>query len=446
MDAHLIDSAVFGHSWSTELSRTVFGERQRMNRWVQILIALARAQAEVGIIPRESATAIEALDAAEIDIEAVAVGTRETSHSTLGLIQVLRRELPSPAGEHIYYGATVQDVTDTSLALEMRAIGDQLRGDLSEIERQLLQLAVEHRATPMLGRTHGQPGAPITFGFKVASWADEIGRQRERVEQMLDRCVVGQLGGAVGALGFFGPQALALRQAFCAELDLTEPTISWLTARDRLAEFANVAAMTTAMLARIANEVFGLQRQELGEVAEATSASTVGSITMPHKRNPESSEQIVTLSRLVRAQAGVLTETMVQEHERDARGWKAEWVAFPELCHYTMAATSLSLSLIAGLEVRDDVMLSNLTEASATTSEQLLSHLARELGKHQAQALLQAAFVEVRTNGGTLLDLLRDHISPSEFDTVTQIDVGVAPEMVDLVVDRASQRQIGAKN
>src|SRR6185437_12847357 len=170
-------------------------------------------------------------------------------------------------------------------------------------------MAARHRDTVMAGRTHGQPGAPITFGFKVASWADEVRRHLDRLQQGRPRWLVGQLGGAVGVLGFFAPNG--------AELGLQDPGISWLSARDRIAEFGTVLALISGTLARIGNEVYELQRPEIGELREPTTADAVGSITMPHKRNPEGSEQLDTLARLVRANAGVLLEGLVAGHERD---------------------------------------------------------------------------------------------------------------------------------
>jgi adenylosuccinate lyase len=441
MDAHLIDSAIFGHLWSSTDSREIFAERSRLARWVKVIAALARAQAVTGIIPAAAAEAISAVNVDDLDISRIAAGTRATSHSTLGLIHELQSVLPASAREYVYYGVTVQDITDTSLAIELRDIGAVVWNDLWNVEATLIQLATTHRSTPMNGRTHGQPGAPITFGFKVASWLDELGRQMIRLCQGRERWLVAQLGGAVGTLGFFGGNALALRREFAADLGLAEPTISWLTARDRLAEFANVMAMTTATLARIANEVYSLQRLEIGELLESSTATTVGSITMPHKRNPESSEQIVTLARLVRVQAGLLTETMVQEHERDARGWKAEWVAFPELCHYATAASALSRVLVDGIEVRPSAMLSNLRAAESTSSEQLLRHLSEQLGKHNAQAALNEAYRIARETGRPITELLPSGAVMTEPELLLEPDLGAAPEMVDLVIAATARRR-----
>lgn len=390
MGARITESELYAHLWGTDELRAVFDERARLQSWLDILAALARAQAAVGIIPPESAKEITAAaDVDRLDLAFVAEETRRTSHSTLGLIHGLQRVLPAPASENVYLGATVQDVTDTWTAVAMREVGGVLWRDLRTVEDLLVDLAERHRDTVMVGRTHGQPGAPITFGFKAASWADEVRRHLDRLREGRARWLVAQLGGAVGVLGFFGDDGPAVRAAFCAELGLSDPGISWLTSRDRLAEFASVLAMVCASLARIGNEVLELQRPEIGELREPTTTDAVGSITMPHKRNPERSEHLDTLARLVRASAGVLLEGMVQIHERDGRGWKAEWVAFPEVCLLAGVALQTAIELIAGLEVDAEAMAANV--GAGAGSERVLATLTARYGRHEAQARMHVA-------------------------------------------------------
>ena len=394
MVSRIADSEQYGHLWGTAELRAVFDERTRLQSWLDILVALARAQASLGLIPRRAAEAIAAgADVERLNLDEVAALTRATSHSTLGLIHAFQGLLPEDAREFVYFGATVQDITDTWTALAMRRVGAIVWRDLRAVEGQLLDLAERHRSTIMVGRTHGQPGAPITFGFKAASWADEARRHLDRLREGGRRWLVGQFAGAVGVLGFFGGSGLELRREFCRQLGLEDPGMSWLTARDRIVEFAQVLAMVSGLLARIGGEVYELQRDEIGEVREPLRPGAVSSITMPHKRNPERGEHLDTLARLVRANAGVLLEAMVQQHERDGRGWKAEWVAFPEVCLFTGAGLQLAIELLAGLEVDEERMARNVAERAAlVSSEQVLASLAPEVGKHRAQAQLQSAY------------------------------------------------------
>jgi adenylosuccinate lyase len=444
MGARLTDSEVYAHLWGTEELRGIFEERHRLQSWLDILAALAAAQAELGIIPAASAEAIAAVSSDQLDLAFVAAETRRTSHSTLGIIRGLGPLLPPAAREHVYYGATVQDVTDTWTALAMREVTVVVARDLRRIRAHLVGLAERHRDTVMAGRTHGQPGSPVTFGFKAASWADEVDRHLARLREGAPRWLVGQLAGAVGTLAFFGDQGIELRARFCARLGLADPGISWLTARDRVAEFGHLLAMVCATLARIGNEVYELQRPEIGELREPAAPEGVGSITMPHKRNPERAEHLVTLGRLVRAQAAVLLEGMVGEHERDGRAWKAEWAAFPEACLLTGTALALADGLLAGLEVDAAAMARNLAAArGATASEHVLAKLAPSLGKHRAQALLQAALQDAAASGLPLDEAvlasqdLHGALDPEALRSwLATPDTGAAAAMVDGVVRR----------
>jgi adenylosuccinate lyase len=441
MSTRITDSALYGHLWGTEETRAIFGEQGRLQGWLDVIAALARAQAAEGVIPAAAARAITSRARAElIDLDDAARQTRETSHSVLGLIRALQAVLPPGAREHVYAGATVQDVTDTWTSLAIRQFGAIAWRDLRRIEDQLLALAVAHRSTIMAGRTHGQTGSPVTFGWKAASWADEIRRHLGRLRDGAPRWLVGQLGGGVGSLVFYSGRGLAVRARFCAELGLADPVISWLSARDRGAEVAQVLALICGTLARIGVEVYELQRPEIGELAEPATDGAVGSITMPHKRNPESSEHLDTLARLVRAQAGVMVEGMAQQHERDGRGWKAEWVALPEACLLTAAALRTAAELTGGLRVDAAAMRRNADRDGYASSERALARLAPELGARRTQTLLQEVLAAGLASGVPAARALADAgLSDGEGpgDHGAFLDAGACADMVDLVVSRA---------
>jgi adenylosuccinate lyase len=437
MGTRLSSSTLYAHLWGTPELDAVFDERAMLQTWLDELAALARAQASLSIVPAAAAAAIgRAARVEALDLDYVAEQTRATAHSTLGLIRGLLQVLPADVREYVYLGATVQDVSDTWFGLVMSRVGAIVWRDLRGLEALLLDLAAEHRNTVMAGRTHGQPGAPITFGFKVASWADEVRRHVERLRDGRERWCVGQLGGAVGALAFFGADGPEQRARFCAELGLADPGISWLTARDRVAEFGGVLAMVCGTLARIGTEVYELARPEIGELAEPAPPGAVSSITMPHKRNPEAAEHLDTLARLARAAAGVLVEGMVAAHERDGRAWKAEWLALPEICQLTGAALRLALGLVRGLEVHPEAMARNVS--ADLGSERVLAGLSARIGKHQAQ---QALHEVLREDGADLVGGLADRGLATAEEVrgwATADAVAAAGAMVDTVLARAA--------
>lgn len=224
---------------------------------LRVEVAWLRALACVGAAHEEDADALEeAARGWRVDLVELGAETEAAGNPVVPLVRGLRAVVGDARLAHLVHrGLTSQDVLDTALVLLARDALSRTREDLGTTAHGLASLAAEHRDTVMAGRTHGQPGSPITFGFKVASWADEVRRHLDRLREARDRWCVGQLAGAVGALAFFGADGPELRRRFCAEVGLADPGISWLTARDRIAEFGGVLAMVCGTLARIGVEV-----------------------------------------------------------------------------------------------------------------------------------------------------------------------------------------------
>jgi adenylosuccinate lyase len=442
VSAHPADSAIFGHLWTTPEASALFTDEGRTQAWLQILAALAQAQADAGLIPAAAAESIRAhADVSLLDLGLVAEQTRRTGHSTMGLITALRAVLPEQAREWVYYGATVQDLSDTWFALVSRAIGNIAERDVTRMRDRALALAVRYRDTPMCGRTHGQPGLPVTFGFKAAVWAAELDRHLQRLRQGRSRWEVVQLGGALGTMEFWGDAALGLLTGFAGQLGLGVPVIPWITARDGVAEFLWLLAAMSATAGKIGNEVYQLQRPEIAELRESFTPGTVGSITMPHKRNPEISEHLVTLARVIRAQAATGLDGMICEHERDGRAWKAEWLVVPEVSMAFAACVQSAARMLDGLHADPERMLSNIGDHQGyLLSEPVMRALAGRVGKHSAHDSVYAAAMHGLDAGQDFRTALRadprlDAVPDAELDEALRVQsaLGCCAAFVDQV-------------
>ena len=440
-------SAIYGDAWATQEMRALFADAPRTRRWLDLLGLLAEVQAEHELIPAEAARDIQTTCRSIVVDSGFLAECREgyqaTCHSMAGLIAAVGRRCSASGSEWFYFGATVQDLTDTWLMLTLREARGQLVADLERAMATTAELCRRHRDTVMAGRTHGQQGLPITFGFKAAGWLAELRRHRQRFDEAKKRMDIGQLCGGVGSLSAMGAQALAMQKQFFGRLGLREPDMSWTASRDILAEWAHLLVLSTGTADRIGHEIYNLQRDEIAELREPSLAGGVGSITMPHKRNPEMAEHLGTLARVVRANAGLLTEGLVHDHERDGRSWKAEWHAVPELTMAAGKAHALLASLLAGLEVRADRMRANV-EASGghLFSEALMLALARHIGKQTALRVVQRLAAAARSEDKSFAVIaaedpdIRVHLTEKEIDRLFCIEAqtGQCHELVDRVL------------
>lgn len=445
---HITDSRFHGHMYATEASRRIFCDVCRLQRWLDVEAALAAGQADVGMLPRETADAISLAASVDLlDLDEVAEGTRRTAHSLVALLSGLQHACEGDAGQFVHYGATTQDIQDTAQALEMRDCLDEAQRVVVAIIRQLVALAREHADTVMTGRTHARPALPITFGLKVASWIDELLRAHERLTQLRSRVLVAQLFGGVGSMAAFGESGRALLKRFAARLGLGVPTVSWHASRDRIADYVAAMAVTSASAARIADEIRTLSRPELGELEPGWHHGKIGSSTMPHKRNPEECEQIVVLARLASAQVPISLQAMVVEHERDSRELRTEWSSVADVSHYTLTAIAILDDVIADLSVDSEAMRANAAEvATDLATEQLMLLLVPHVGKQSAYQVVYEAAQEAKSNGRSLREEMLDgeggHLTPEQIDASFDPAgyVGLATELAHEMIETAESR------
>lgn len=410
MPVSVFDMQSLQHLWSTEELRTLFSEEARVQKWLDFEAALAAAQAELGIIPAEAAAVIAAQARVEhIDLSLMSAEIRRIKHSLVPALKQLQARCGAH-GEWVHYGATTQDVVDTGVALQLKDFHTVVLRDLRAVGRELAGLAMTHRDTPMVGRTHGVQALPITFGHKCALWLDEIGRHHQRLQEAAPRVLVGMVVGAVGSKASLGPQADEVERRTLTKLGLGTPTISWAPARDRFTEYALLLAMIGATLSKIGNELFNMQRNEFAEVEEAFSDGKLGSSTMPHKRNPTSAENLAGLARPLRYNAALMLEGMVSEGERDGIAWKMEWKALPECCLNLGAMLFQARNLLAGLKVDAANMATNLDKLRGyLLSEHVMLALSERVGKQTAHEWIYEASMHGITHKLAFADALRGH-------------------------------------
>ncbi len=452
MPVHPFDFQINPHVFSNPELEALFDEQAVLQRWLDFEAALATAQGKHGIIPVAAAEEIQAKARLEhIDLDSVRQGYSKSRNSVVPLLGGLRRACKDGHGEYVHYGATTQDVLDTGQILALKEMLAILYRDLRQMEKVCLKLAQEHRTTPMAARTHGQQALPTTFGLKIAVWITEIRRHIERVKKLDDLICYGQLSGAVGTYAALGPQGLEVAEETMRLLGLRHHPLSWHTSRDKIAELASDFALLVMSMAKVANEIFQLQKTEINELWEPSLSGALSSSTMPHKRNPVICQRVVALAKHVRALAGTVMESTAHEHERDPRCLWAEWLAIPQLCIYTGSTLRSMLDVLSGLTVRTDQMLANLyQQKDLISTEWLLFQLSKTLGKNKALEKLHSLAVLATEKNISLKEVvLADSeigslFSPEDLDPLDHPEqyIGHAVEIVDrTIAEICRQRQ-----
>jgi 3-carboxy-cis,cis-muconate cycloisomerase len=376
----------------------LFAESATLSRYLEVEAAIAACQAQLGVIPDKAAQSIAAFAHTEsIDRDRYRQDLETVGFPIVGLVRQLAEIVPEGHGEFVHWGATTQDIMDTGLVLALRGILAWVEDSTDGVIANLIPLAEQHRRTLMIGRSQMQHAVPITFGYKVAGWLAPLLRHRCRLAELRPRLLQVQFGGAVGTLASLGAQGFEVRRLLADQLGLGEPVVSWHTQRDALVELVTFFSLLTGSLSKIATDVMLLAQTEVGEVQEPVGPGRGVSSTMPQKRNPVLSQQIIVAGRLVRSQAGGMIEAMVQDHERGSATWQLEWTLVPDAASHTLAALERMVELTGGLEVHPDRMRENLELTDHLVfAEAIMMALAPHVGRQRAHDLVDAAVAETR--------------------------------------------------
>ena len=439
----VIDSVLFRDAFGTAQMREIFSDMALIDRYIEVEIALAIAEAKCGVIPADAAKEIKEKSKLEkLDFDLLRNETDIVGYPILPLVHQLVK-MCGEAGRYVHWGATTQDIMDTAVVLQVRAGLEIIESDIKELRKILADLSVKYRDTPMAGRTHLQQALPVTFGYKTSIWLAMLDRHQERLNQLKPRVLVGEFAGAAGTLASLGTEGLNVQEAMMAELKLGVPTTTWHVARDGLAEVINFLGLVTGSLGKIAYDVMLMASTEFSELYEPFVKGRGASSTMPQKRNPISSELMLAASKGVRQHAGLMLDAMVQDFERATGPWHAEWIAIPESFVLTAGALHQAKFMLGGLIVDEKKMLENLNLTKGLiVAEAVMMGMAPFIGRQQAHDVVYDACREVNEKGGTLFEALQKIPEVAKNFTKERIEeltnpinyLGMCPQMVDKAV------------
>jgi 3-carboxy-cis,cis-muconate cycloisomerase len=365
-------------------------DREYLQALLDVEVALAVAEAEVGVVPASCVADIRA--AAHVDAFDAAALTGETAAAGNVVIPLVRRLTEAVAARnpesarYVHRGATSQDIMDTAVVLRLRAVSELVAADLTRAMRACAGLAREHAATPMPGRTWLQHASPTTFGLKAAGWLDMLGRSRERITDSVDRVLVVQLGGAAGTLASLGNDGPAVTDALARQLGLRVPPMPWHAHRDRVVEVAAALGIACGALGKIGRDLTLLAQSEVAEAFEKPS-SRGGSSSMPHKQNPVRAVTAVTAAIRAPGLVATMVAAMPQEHERAAGGWQAEWETLADLIRVTQESAGAIANTLSDLQLDPAAMREHLgLHGGVAMAEGLAAALMEHLGRTDAMA------------------------------------------------------------
>ncbi len=444
-----IDTGRYG----TPEMRRVFEEETRVQMLLDVEAALAWAHAEVGNITKKDATGIMAAALLErVKLARIKEIEREIKHDVTSMVRALAEACGS-SGAYVHLGATSYDIVDTAIALQLKEALELIEEKLNDFQKILMEKALQYKATLIMGRTHGQHALPTTLGFKFAVWTREISRHIERLSQCRERLLVGKMSGAVGTQAGLGSQALKIQELVMQRLGIRSADISTqIVQRDRHAELVCLLAILGSSLENLATEIRELQRPEIGELFEVfESGKQVGSSTMPHKRNPELSERICGLARIVRGLVVPSLENIVTWHERDLTQSSAERFILPEACILVDYMLSLIIKIVADLRADEQRMLRNmkLTDGRFMSESIMVGLTRKSMDRQEAYELLRKLTLKSEQEERHFRELLLESDAVRHLLSVKEIDealdprnyLGTAIEQVELAIERTRKER-----
>ena len=426
--------------YSRPKMKSVWSDKNKYDKWLKIEIAVCEAWNKAGLIPDDDIVKIRK---ANYDFELFYEILDRTKHDMTAFLQSTTANL-GPEGRWLHQGLTTSDVWDTATSLQLVEAAQLLDFELEQLESALKHAAIKHKNTLMMGRTHGVHAEPITFGLKMALWWDEVKRGRTRLHEATTSISVGKLSGPVGTHATVSP---SIEKDVCDLLGLSPaPVSNQVIQRDRHAHFVTTLALIAATLEKIATEIRGLQRTEIREVEEPFTEGQTGSSSMPHKRNPELTERVCGLARLIRGHSITAMENVALWGERDISHSSAERVILPDSCMALDYITNLLTGVIEGLRVHEDRMLENmeLTRGLLFSQRAMLLLVEKGLAREDSYKIVQENSMKTWDDGLDFRKLISNDRRVTDIVSAEELaelfDYSHYTKYVDDIFDKASLR------
>jgi adenylosuccinate lyase len=432
------------YRYGTSEMKDIWSEGNKLQYVLEVERALAKAEADGGLIPKRAAKSIcKATE--KVTLIRVKEIEDEIHHDMMAIVRAISEKIDLE-DDYVHYGATSNDILDTSLALQFRDALKILELKLVRLLKVLVIQADKHKTLVCAGRTHGQIAIPTTYGLRFAIWAKEVERHILRLGQLYSRVVVGQLTGAVGTQAAFGKRGLEVQEKMMASLEIGHVEVSnQVIQRDRHAEYVMFLANVATTLDKICVEIRTLQRSEIAEVSETFEHRQIGSSTMPHKRNPIRSEQVCGLARVIRAYVLPALENNTLWDERDLTNSSCERIIIPEATILTDHILTLSINIVGNLQLDKNNIEKNLKlMRGLNMGEAVMIYLAKRIGRQRAHEIIRAATLKAYESGENLVEALSkepmvvEHLSAEQIAWMMRPEnyIGTAIEQVDQVVSR----------
>ncbi|MCX6007270.1 MAG: adenylosuccinate lyase [Chloroflexi bacterium] len=404
--------------YSRPRMKRIWSDKEKFDKWLQVEISVCEAWADVGRVPKK---AIPKIKKARVDFDRMAEILKITHHDVTAFLSAVGETIGEES-RYIHLGLTSSDVMDTALALQLRDAADLLLDDIDVLIKVLEDRAISNKDTLMIGRTHGVHAEPITFGLKMALWAQEMKRNYTRLKNAREVISVGKISGAVGTYAMVSPE---VEEKTCARLGLAPAPISnQIIQRDRHAQFISTLAIVASSLEKFATEIRALQRTEILEAEEPFSSGQTGSSAMPHKRNPELCERVCGLARLIRGHSVTAMENVALWHERDISHSSNERVILPDACLALDYILDIFTGVMRGLQVYPENMKRNLeiTQGLVFSQSVMLALVGKGLSRQKAYEITQRNAMQAWKTRTPFLKLLKADATVMENFNVKELE------------------------